>query len=247
MKIATISDVHIKDQTDFATSKFFEFLDHPKVKNSDIIFLLGDIFDLMVGPFDEYIYQFEIIFKKFNQLIKEGVKIYYIAGNHDFFLEDLFLRWKNLNNINNDQFIYLEKEVVIKNNNKKIYFCHGDNIELGNDNYMLYKNFINSFFMRSVIRYIFKYNLVLTIGKLASRKSRKRSQIDTRDKVKQKFRNSAKAVFNKYDVDTLVCGHSHCIDNYITGEKNYLNGGYFINDLSFIYISDDNQVEIIKL
>ena len=156
MKISTISDVHIKDQTDNAANKFFEFLDHPRVKNSDIIFLLGDIFDLMVGPFDEYIFQFEFIFQKFNQLIKEGVKIYYIAGNHDFFLEEMFIRWKKLNNINNDQFIYLEKEFIIQNNKKKIYLSHGDDIELDNDNYMLYKRFMNGFFMRSVIKYIFK-------------------------------------------------------------------------------------------
>jgi len=236
MKISAISDVHIKDQTDYATSKFFEFLDHPRVKESNIVFLLGDIFDLMVGPFDEYLNQFELIFLKLHHLIKRGVKIYYVAGNHDFFLEDVFSKWKKLNNINNEQFIYIEGKVIIQNNNKRIHFSHGDDIEIDNYNYVLYKRFINSFFMKSVIKHIFKYKLVLLIGDLASSKSRSRnkkiSECDTSDKVKPKFRKSAELVFDQENIDTVVCGHSHCLDNYTITGKKYLNSGYFINELS---------------
>ena len=76
MKISTISDVHIKDAGDEKSKKIISFFCHPLVQDSDIIFLLGDIFDLMVGPFKEYRSKYKDVFDKMKELIIQGKKTF---------------------------------------------------------------------------------------------------------------------------------------------------------------------------
>lgn len=54
MKYAVISDVHVKHPGDNAEKLLLTFLRNDEVRSSDAIFLIGDIFDLMVGPHSQY-------------------------------------------------------------------------------------------------------------------------------------------------------------------------------------------------
>src|SRR5690606_2671583 len=96
MKISAISDVHVKDTNDKAHALLVDFFAHPLVQDSDYILLLGDIFDLMCGPHEEYLRKYQEIFSKMDELQKKGKKIFFFEGNHDVHLEKLFKKlWKN--------------------------------------------------------------------------------------------------------------------------------------------------------
>ena len=87
MNIYFVSDVHIKEDNDEASVLFRKFLD--EAKNSDVIVLLGDIFDLVVGGHFDWIEKFPQSFKKISEISKTK-KTYFIEGNHDF-LVGIFL------------------------------------------------------------------------------------------------------------------------------------------------------------
>ncbi len=82
-----ISDAHENKDRSF----FFEFL--KKIESGEIktsqLFLMGDMFDLLIGGVDylEKCYLKEI--KLLNKLSKK-IQIYYLEGNHDFNLKRLF-------------------------------------------------------------------------------------------------------------------------------------------------------------
>ena len=71
MKFAAISDVHIKRAGDPAEVLLLAFLRNPDVQSSDVIFLLGDIFDLMIGPHTQYFVRYQAYFDEIKKLIKE--------------------------------------------------------------------------------------------------------------------------------------------------------------------------------
>ena len=54
MSFVSISDVHIKDIGDENWLILESFLDHPLTKQAKTIYFLGDIFDLLVGSYEEY-------------------------------------------------------------------------------------------------------------------------------------------------------------------------------------------------
>ncbi len=77
MKFVAISDVHIKHSQDDASRLLVKFLNHSEVKNSEKIFLLGDIFDLMCGPHEEYFERFNDVFSAIESHISAGREVHY--------------------------------------------------------------------------------------------------------------------------------------------------------------------------
>ena len=69
--IVSISDVHIREKGDISCQLFLGFLNHEKTNRADVVVLLGDIFDLMVGPYTEYIEKFRSIFDRLDHLAKK--------------------------------------------------------------------------------------------------------------------------------------------------------------------------------
>ena len=72
MKFAAISDIHVKIAGDNAEKLLLSFLRNPEVQSSDVILLLGDIFDLMIGPHTQYFLRFQAYFDEIKLLIKNG-------------------------------------------------------------------------------------------------------------------------------------------------------------------------------
>ena len=69
MKIVSISDLHIKSQEDEASKILMRFFRHHHTVSADAVFLLGDIFDLMVGPHATYEEQFSEFFSECEKII----------------------------------------------------------------------------------------------------------------------------------------------------------------------------------
>ena len=248
MKFVTISDVHIKVPGDRASQKFIQFLKTSDVQEADYIFLLGDIFDLLVGNGYQVETRYSDIFKELRSLLEQGKRIVQYEGNHDFHFEglikSLLAKWK----IESDHWKYEVEPKVHTFNGRKVLFCHGDEIEIGNLSYKFYRLWIRSFFIKLLANYVVPAKWVQAIGDRASRKSRERNnhRYDheaMNEKVRPLFRESAKLAGLKYQADMVICGHSHCKDDY-TGEVHYLNNGYFPNTES--YISFDGEKALIK-
>lgn len=232
MAIYAISDIHVK--TDGVNSEVLKaFLKIP-FKESDTIYFLGDIFDLLIGPHKEYYSEYNWFFDRVKALISQGTEIHYFEGNHDFHLEKL------LSHLG----VHLHKSPVVKEYfGRRFLFCHGDEIEIGNPSYKAYKSFVTSKPLNFIANYIMPYGLLNLIGENASKKSRKRnknrygnSQENTQ--IRDRFREAAAIASKKFDAEIIICGHSHFKDDYEWSNLRYLNCGYLPISKNYILIEE---------
>ena len=252
MKISMISDVHIKYRNDYAFNLLINFLKHEKVVNSDKVFLMGDIFDLICGPHEEYLYDFREVFDQIKHLMNKNVEVHYFEGNHDLHLEKLFDLFIEQNNLNKDKFVLHTDKLEMDLNGKKYYISHGDEIEIGNYTYKIYKKIIRSMPLEFVANYVMPYSVLDSLGKKASVYSRERNRPSPHDLIlnKDSYRIAAINVASRgYDV--IICGHNHIKDFFqgeIAGNKFvYVNNGYAQESKTFIHLRDDDTFEFVNL
>lgn len=235
MKIAAISDVHVKTPHDEADKLLMSFLNHPKVAEADYIMLLGDIFDLMCGPHEEYLKSYSHIFNKLDAYQKAGKEIHFIEGNHDVHLDGLFKKmWKN-GEIKSSQ-----EPFITVLDEKKYYFSHGDEHEIDNHSYQRYKKIILSPPLKFVANHLMPYAVLNFIGERASKMSRKKgNRTFNHELVKARFRTGM-AITTEGRYDFVIGGHSHVQDLYqIPGtNQTYVNNGYALKSKTFISIVD---------
>ncbi|HXH31723.1 MAG TPA: UDP-2,3-diacylglucosamine diphosphatase [Bacteriovoracaceae bacterium] len=243
MKVSAISDIHIKDPGDDADRLLQAFLDHPQVRSSDYVMLLGDIFDLMCGPHDAYLKSFSHLFAKLKALQDQGTKVYFFEGNHDVHLEALFKKFWPAGDLKPRQHPLIEEI-----EGKVYYFSHGDEHEVDNLSYQRYKSFILSPPLKFVADHLMPYAVLNFIGKRASKVSRKKgSRSFDAEAVRAKFREGVlKTTQGKYDF--VLGGHSHVQDQHKLpeGPGVYVNNGYALRTKTFILI-DSHQVHFVPL
>lgn len=235
MKISAISDVHVKDNSDKAHALLIDFFNHPLVQDSDYILLLGDIFDLMCGPHEEYLVKYKEIFSLMDALQKKGKKVFFFEGNHDVHIKKLFKKiWK-------DGEIILSQDAIVEEIEGKLYyFSHGDEHEVDNISYQRYIRFIRSAPLRFVANNLLPYSLLNFLGERASKISRKKGYKKfNEEKVRSRFRSGVLEK-TKGAFDFVLGGHSHVQDEWnIPDSKSiYVNNGFALQTKTFIYIKD---------
>lgn len=238
MSIYSISDIHVKpDGQNQELLKQFLAIEFQK---NDIVVFLGDIFDLVIGNHIEYYEKYDYFFRRLRELQNNSIEVYYIEGNHDFHLEKLLKQFSVK--------VY-KRPVKITWKNLEILFCHGDEIEIGNIGYKIYKAFIRSRPLNIIGNYLLPYKILNYIGFRASAKSRKKNKNRYGNpqknlKIRDSFRQAAIEACRKYKVSIVVAGHSHFLDIYKEKNIEYFNNGY--NPYTKSYIRIENEIEIIK-
>jgi UDP-2,3-diacylglucosamine hydrolase len=234
MKVSAISDVHVKIPHDDADRLLCHFLTNPLVVESDYVLLLGDIFDLMCGPHNEYLNQFDHIFNLMDQLVKKGKKVLFFEGNHDVHLERLFKKRWSKGEVGIFQFSQIE---II--DGKTYYFSHGDEHEVNNLSYQRYKSLILSAPLKFVANHIMPFAVLNYIGERASKMSRKRGSKDYNEElIRETFRQGVTQT-TKGEYNFVLGGHSHVKDVFqINDNSTYINNGYALKSKTFLYIKD---------
>ncbi|MFG1494032.1 UDP-2,3-diacylglucosamine diphosphatase [Halobacteriovorax sp. ZH4_bin.1] len=241
MSSYVISDIHVKwDQKNSEYLKKFLAINF---NENDRIYLLGDIFDLMVGSYQEYEEQYDWFFNRIKEITARGIPIYYIQGNHDFHIEDLLM---------DNGIIVKTKPFVEIINNQKVLFCHGDEIEIENFSYQVWRGFIRSYPLALISKYVFNYKIVKVIGDYLSHKSRQRNekrygQTQLNGSIRDKFRKSAKIASSEYNVDVIICGHSHFQDEFKSDNFSYYNCGYVPVSNKYLLINENYQFKELDL
>lgn len=238
MSLVVISDIHIKCRADYKEilQKVFA---HEEVERASEVYLLGDIFDLMIGNHKEYYEEYDDFFNDIKTMLEKGKKVFFIEGNHDFHLKKLFKKFFFAGN-----FHYYSKGFFKEIDGKNYYFTHGDDLEIGNLSYQIYRMIIGSGPMRFVANYMMPYKLLEAFGRKASLKSSKRNQVrkkeaGSEDRIREKFRKGAGLFSKGKDLSFIIAGHDHVKDQYtIKKDLTYLNVGFPRKDRSFIVIEN---------
>nr|BDT26624.1 UDP-2,3-diacylglucosamine diphosphatase [Bacteriovorax sp. HI3] len=244
MKFSAISDVHIKRAGDQAEDLLLTFLRNPDVQSSDVVFLLGDIFDLMIGPLTQYFVRYQAYFDEIKKLMKNGTHICYVEGNHDFHIKLLYRKFFMVHADLDPALFSMAPFFEFMNGGKKIYLAHGDDIELNNPSYKLFKAVVTSPPLRYYANYLMPHFLIKGIGEYSAEKSRKRnnkrySTDADLAPVKDNFRLSVEVFRKKRTFDVIVLGHSHVKDHYVSPSGfEYINNGYAQHTKTYISIED---------
>lgn len=235
MKIAAISDVHVKRPHDEADQLLLSFLTHPEVQSSDYIVFLGDIFDLMCGPHKEYAESYPHLFNVIAELKQKNKKIFYFEGNHDLHLSGLFKKiW------NHEVMTISQTPIIEIIDGKKYYFSHGDEHEVDNTSYHRYMKVVRSAPLKFVANHLMPYSVLKFVGERASQMSRKKgSRSFDAEIVRETFRQGVQQT-TKGKYDFVLGGHSHVQDHYKLPETEatYINNGYALQSRTFILIEN---------
>ncbi len=199
----------------------------------EAIYILGDFFDVWPGTTQYQIQTFRPFLETFRTLVKDGHRLRYLEGNHDFRLGHYF---------SNDLGIEVFTEEIIETlGGRKVYMAHGD---LGNPaekgyralRYLLRRDLLHQVISRVPAPWLFK------AGECVSRMSRgfQKKVPPDREKIRQIYRATAEEVFEKgYDV--VIMGHTHIPDHYtkVVGGRtcHYYNTGDWLH--SFTYLEFD--------
>ncbi len=232
-KIYFVSDLHLKldrtEDTINAKSRFIDFLDMAEKDALEVI-LAGDIFDFWY----EWIsvipsFHFDI-FYKLRSMIEKGIKVTYVAGNHDFNPGSYLKNEIGLNCVANDH--------IFTHDGKKFFVSHGDGLAASDGGYRMLKKILRSKLSNFLFRTFIPPDLGIMIARLTSKSSRKYRHVD-RSKWKDEYFDFACGKISE-GFDFVILGHLHLPELRSSASGVYLNAGDWIRYFSYGMYSNGN-------
>lgn len=234
-----ISDIHLKSAEERNGKILLRFLrsllqGEPKKTH---LFMLGDIFDLWIGPSTFFADQFKDLMDALEQFIKAGGKVTYIEGNHDVHVERYFQK-----KLGAEVFVeaqYYEIDGV------KVRVEHGDLINLNDFKYLKYRSIIRNPLLKP-LSYIIPGWFWSHIGNKASKKSRARSgdyRVKNEEHLVAMIRNHIDRAYAEAPFDLIVSGHMHVFDDHSVRIENHdvrsINlGSWFEKEVRAFHLKD---------
>lgn len=198
-----VSDIHIKSAADPNCRLFDRFLDRCLNIRPDILFLVGDIFDLWIADRKYFVEEYAQTIRRIRELRGSGVEVYYFEGNHDLDLKAFWAEQVGVKVFENAAYFDLLGRTVRVE--------HGDEMDPDDKGYLFLRWLLRTPVMRGVGRHV-PNPAVKFIGEKASRVSRDyTSNVKTVSaaQVKTKFLAHIDRAFVEKPFDILVSGHVH--------------------------------------
>lgn len=237
MRLLFLSDLHICDESDANAKNFIHFLENI-VTSEDSLVLGGDIFDLFVSSKSHFLYKFQKIISALERRAQNGTKIYYLEGNHDFLMRDLFKSRAN--------FFHDEAQFELDLAGKRFFISHGDLVNTKDYGYLFLRFLLRSFLVRVLIVLV-PGSWIGKIGQKSSDVSRKYTSIESTAyaaKVRELFRRYAEEKFTVGN-DFVLMGHTHIYDDHKVNGKQYLNLGFSSDSLRYaVFEPGDNYLKV---
>jgi UDP-2,3-diacylglucosamine hydrolase len=241
-----ISDAHLTGRDPEALEVFLSFLDSEKTRMGHLV-ILGDLFEFFFGfndffsagkasVFTDYL----PVLHKLQSLYREGIRIKYFEGNHDFFLHSFFS-------------VQFGMEIEVYPNGceerlegNRVFIAHGD---LSNPKQWSYRTF------RRILKNPLTYRLIHLVGPRISRQvARKLSDLSHQKYHEQEqstpppaFRDFAHRKFLE-GFGIVILGHSHFpeeVEEWIDGRRClYYNVGDWVVHRSFLRFTPPDRFQL---
>lgn len=217
-KMVILSDLHLWGPEDPLYRALIHFI-QDKLSDGDKFFIVGDLFDLFIGNKQIFRDRYKDLIQSLKNLEKRNIETFYIEGNHDFHLENLFEDCPHIR-LYSDSLHY-------EWDGRKFHFAHGDKINWKDVGYQLFRAVTRSLVGQCITEAI-PGPVLDKIGKTMSTASRGYHPAPN-EQVVRLFRNYAcDQISNGYDF--VVMGHSHYLDEMRfrvdSHEGQYVNVGY---------------------
>lgn len=192
------------------------------------LLLMGDVFDLLMGPIKSVVKNEEIIINKLNQLSQE-IEVIYLEGNHDFQLKTIFPYMK----------IYPLAVQPVQSlfNDKAGFVAHGD----WNEGilYRLYSALIRNKLILKILNFTdiaVKYSISEKFSQKMKEKFLCSDFKGFENYIKRKFKDK------KYICDWFIEGHYHQGSNFLVDGMIYHNLDALACNKSYFVVQSSNNV-----
>lgn len=189
MRAIFLADAHLRNPTDSNYRMLVSFLKGQTGK-TDILVFLGDIFEFWIGkdkPAPEHANFIDLL----EEMTRQGTKLVYVEGNHDFHLGPVFTKRLNCQVLPDGGKITIDDHTV--------YLAHGDLANPGDHGYLRLRKFLRSSFIRTLIRTL-PNQILKGIAYRASHESRKNGS-------ERKYRWPAREILKSYAEGIIAAGH----------------------------------------
>lgn len=225
-----ISDAHfgIPVEGGEGREKHFEDLLNNAAQNLTDLYIIGDLFDFWI----EYRYvirsdYFQVLCC-LKRLVDRGVKIHYLAGNHDFALGSFLEENIGINIYHNSL------EVQIQG--KKVYLFHGDGLIKRDFGYRILKKILRNPLNLRLYKLLHP-DWGITIGSFCSGSSRKYLRKTLSESIIKEYREHAKKCLDAGN-DLVVFGHTHHAELCRFDSGIYLNTGSWLINYNYASMTD---------
>jgi UDP-2,3-diacylglucosamine hydrolase len=235
-KIYFFSDAHLglgsKEEENQKELRLIRFLDHIQ-RDAKQIYIVGDLFDYWFEYKTVVPKRYFRLLSKLSELKEHHIKVFFIAGNHDFWVNDYFRDELGMEIYINP----IEKEIY----GKRFLIHHGDGLLKKDIGYRILKRILRNKFN------IFLFSLLhpdITgrIARWSSRTSRhytnnrKYEDCDMTEFAKQKLNEG---------FDFVIMGHNHIPTRQVINNGVYINLGDWIRENTYAEF-DGNSLKLKK-
>ena len=174
------------------------------------IFIMGDFFDYYFEYNRNNPNYFKRIFSLLEKIKTKGIEVYFIAGNHDFWIG------KKFQSVITKSFL---SDQILSVGNKRIYVTHGDGILSWDKGYRLLKFILRSKIFRFLYSLLPK-NIALKVANRISyeRKDSHKINNDKLEKIHSELIQYSRLKWDK-GCDIVIMGHYHHSFNFSENQK----------------------------
>lgn len=220
-----ISDVHLGIDLKGIESReddLIAFLKKISLKASEL-YIVGDLFDFWIEYKHAIRPCYFKILHQFRYMVEQGIKINYVAGNHDFALGSFLTDVMGFNIIPDDASITIQ--------GKKVYLRHGDGVIKRDWGYRLLRKLLRVKFFQNIYK-ILHPNIGVPLASSFSGSSRHFNSSKFTKERRKEYLEAAKGFLRKGH-DILFMGHTHHPALYKMEEGIYCNTGEWMKTYSY--------------
>lgn len=216
-----ISDLHLSSNRDDITLCFLGLLNEIKINANhvDALFILGDLFNYWLG--DDIKEKFVLTIKKeISALTKLNIPVYFIHGNRDFLIGNLFAKETGITILNEQSIINLYGVDTL--------ILHGDEMCLNDKTYQVFRKFIRSYFIRKLSSST-PISLKKRIASIIRKFSKNHNKFKSME-IMDVSENAVKEMFTKYNVTQMIHGHTHRPHTHVYNENSVSRKRFVLGD-----------------
>lgn len=227
---AIFSDLHLPNELSDDYQLFLDTLESfERGKTISELWLLGDIFDCLVGDQEFWITTHQAFWQQLQRLAKTGVKVLYFEGNHDFAFKKIAIQ--------HGVHAYSEGRCHLFQG-RRVFLSHGDELDVDNEAYARWRAFTKSPRTRNIYRslpqLLTRKFLVPFAETYSGYRKRKRDPLHFENETqhyREKYRGFAEKVIREKAYHAAFLGHSHIKELEIFGATTfYCNLGSWLGD-----------------
>jgi len=197
MPIYFISDLHLEESRPDITQAFLQFVDTIQA-DAESLYILGDFFESWIGDDENTELQLTIK-EKLRTFTNTGASLFFMHGNRDFLIGDVFAQETGAS--------ILPDPSIIQLNGDPVLLMHGDSLCTGDTGYMKFRatirnpSFLEPFLKRPIEE-----------RRVTAQQLRTMSQANNQNKSSEIMDVTPEEVIHemtKYQVQTLIHGHTH--------------------------------------